>query len=48
MYSYVQPIIATTVSIIIGMDILTWQKVIATIAVFSGVILVNKSRAKQE
>lgn len=45
MYSYIQPIIASVISIIIGMDILTWQKLLATAAVFAGVILVNKSRA---
>ncbi len=45
MYSYIQPIIATVISIIIGMDMLTWQKVIATALVFSGVFIVNKSRS---
>lgn len=44
LYSYVQPLIAIGVSIAIGMDTLTWQKVLATVLVFSGVILVNKSR----
>ena len=44
MYSYVQPIIATAISIAIGMDTLSWQKVIAAITVFSGVILVSYSR----
>lgn len=45
MYSYVQPIIASVISIAIGMDVVSWQKVVAAIAVFGGVILVNKSRA---
>ena len=45
MYSYVQPIIAIAVSIAIGMDHLTWQKVLATILVFGGVIIVSRSRA---
>ena len=44
MYSYIQPIIATVISIVIGMDVLSWQKVLAAIAVFGGVILVNKSK----
>lgn len=49
MYSYVQPIIAIAISICIGMDTLSWQKVIAAITVFSGVILVSYSRgAKPE
>ncbi len=46
MYSYSQPIIATVISIIIGMDILTWQKVLAALLVFSGVIIVSRSRSK--
>ena len=46
MYSYVQPIIAIAVSIAIGMDTLTWQKILATLLVFSGLIIVNYSRSK--
>ena len=46
MYSYVQPIIAIAVSIAIGMDTLTWQKVLATMLVFGGLIIVNYSRSK--
>ena len=46
MYSYVQPIIAIAVSIAIGMDTLTWQKALATLLVFSGLIIVNYSRSK--
>lgn len=45
MYSYVQPIIAIVVSICIGMDTLSWQKVLATLMVFGGVVLVNYSRS---
>lgn len=44
MYSYVQPIIAIVISISIGMDTLTWQKVLAALTVFSGVLLVSFSR----
>ncbi len=47
MYSYVQPIIAITASIIVGMDTLSWQKVVATLTVFSGVILVSYSRGRK-
>ena len=46
MYSYVQPIIATAISIAVGMDTLGWQKILAAVAVFTGVIIVNNSRAK--
>ena len=45
MYSYVQPIIAIAVSIAIGMDSLTWQKALATVLVFSGVVIVSRSRS---
>ena len=45
MYTYLQPIIAVVVSIIAGMDVLTWQKVLAIVLVFAGVWIVNKSRA---
>ena len=44
MYSYVQPIIAIIVSICVGMDTLSWQKVVAAITVFSGVIIVSHSK----
>lgn len=45
MYSYIQPIIATVLSIILGMDMLTWQKVLAAAMVFGGVIVVSRSRS---
>mgnify|MGYP003304061968 FL=1 len=46
MYSYIQPIIATIISIVLCMDILTWQKLIAALMVFAGVFIVSRSRAK--
>lgn len=45
LYGYLQPIIATVMGIVTGMDRLTWQKVLAAALVFTGVILVNRSRA---
>lgn len=45
MYSYMQPILATVLSIILGVDALTWQKILATALVVGGVVLVSKSRA---
>lgn len=45
MYSYLQPMIACIVAIAVGMDVLTWQKVLATVLVVSGVIIVNRSRS---
>lgn len=46
MYSYVQPIIAIVISICLGMDTLTWQKVLAAVMVFGGVVIVSYSKAK--
>lgn len=46
MYSYVQPIVAIVVSICVGMDTLTWQKIVAAITVFSGVVLVSLSKKR--
>ena len=48
MYSYVQPIIAICISIAIGMDTLSWQKVLAACTVFGGVILVSFSKSAKE
>ena len=45
MYSYIQPIIAAIVSIWAGIDTMTWQKILASLLVVGGVILVSKSRA---
>ena len=44
MYSYVQPIIATAISIIAGMELLSWQKIIAASMVFLGVFVVSQSK----
>jgi drug/metabolite transporter (DMT)-like permease len=48
MYSYVQPIIAIVISIGSGMEVLTWQKVLAAIMVFGGVIVVSYSKGRVE
>ena len=48
LYGYLQPIIATIMGIATGMDHLTWQKIVAAVLVFTGVILVNRSRAASQ
>ena len=48
MYSYVQPIIAIAISIWVGMDTLTWQKVLAAVTVFTGVVIVSYSRGAKD
>ena len=45
-YSYVQPIFAVIISICVGLDVLSWPKVLAIVLVFAGVGIVNQSRAK--
>jgi len=45
MYTYLQPMIACIVAIAVGMDVITWQKVLATVLVVSGVLMVNRSRS---
>lgn len=48
LYSYLQPIIAAAASIIIGMDRLGWHKIVAVIVVITGIVLVNRSKAKSD
>ena len=48
MYNYLQPIIACVIGVYLGMDRLTWMKVVAAILIFAGVAIVNQSRARQE
>jgi drug/metabolite transporter (DMT)-like permease len=46
MYSYVQPIVAILISICIGMEMLTWQKILAATMVFGGVFIVSYSKGR--
>ena len=48
LYTYVQPLIGMITSIVLGMDRLNWQKILAAIMVFTGAFLVNKSRAREK
>lgn len=48
LYSYVQPIVAACLSVYLGMDVMTWQKVCAAVLVFTGVAVVNASKQKKE
>lgn len=45
MYNYLSPILASIISIWTGLDAVTWQKVLATVLIVSGVVLVSRSRA---
>ncbi|MBP5134418.1 MAG: DMT family transporter [Paludibacteraceae bacterium] len=48
MYSYLQPIVAACLGIWLGMDRLTFTKVVATCLVFLGVVVVNRSRQRSD
>ena len=45
LYTYLQPLIACVCSMVLGMDRMTWAKLLAMVFVFTGVVLVNRSRA---
>lgn len=47
MYNYVQPIVACSVSVLLGLGVLTLYHFIAVFLVFLGVYLVNASKARQ-
>ncbi len=43
-YNYIQPVIAATVGILLGVDALTWQKVVAVVLIAAGVWAVSRQR----
>lgn len=48
MYNYLQPVAAAVIAILWGLDSFNVFKLIAVVLIFSGVMLVNKSRAAQQ
>ncbi|MBO8456165.1 MAG: DMT family transporter [Bacteroidetes bacterium] len=48
MYNYVQPVVATFIAVIWGMDSFNLIKLIAVILVFCGVLLVNRSKSRSD
>lgn len=48
MYSYFQPLIATGLSIMLGIEALGWQKIVAAVMVFAGVIIVSRSKSAEQ
>lgn len=48
MYNYVQPIIASLIAVLIGQDTFSWQKVVASLFVFTGVYLVTQSKSRED
>jgi len=47
-YNYVQPLVAVTVSVLTGLGVLKWTHALAVVLVFSGVMLVTKSRSRRD
>lgn len=47
-YNYVQPLVAVTVSVMAGIGILKWSQALAVVLVFSGVMLVTKSKSRRD
>jgi drug/metabolite transporter (DMT)-like permease len=48
MYNYLQPVTAAAVAILWGLESFSIVKLIAVILIFSGVLLVNRSRAAEK
>lgn len=46
-YNYIQPVIAATVSIALGIDVLTWQKVAAVLCIAAGVWFISRKTKTQ-
>lgn len=46
MYNYVQPIVASFVAVMAGMDRFGWDKIISTVLVFAGVYIVTQSKTR--
>lgn len=48
MYNNAQPLIASTIAIVIGQDVFSWEKPVAAALVFTGVYLVTQSKSKED
>lgn len=48
MYNYVQPLVATSAALAVGMDTFSLWKVLAAVLIFAGVFTVTQSRAKDD
>ena len=47
-YSNLQPLVTSAVAIVLGQDILTWNKPAALVLILIGVYLVTTSRSKAD
>lgn len=48
MYNYVQPVVATIISVSLGLDRFTPVKILAVALIFGGVFLVTRSRSREQ
>lgn len=48
MYNYVQPVVGSSVSVIIGMATFGWVKAIAAVCIFTGVYIVTQSKSREQ
>jgi len=48
MFNYIQPLIASSIAIVLGQDILNWTKPVSAILIFLGVYLVITSRSRAD
>ncbi len=48
MYNYMQPIVATSVAVALGMGVFNWQKAVAILLVFTGVYIVTQSKSRSQ
>ena len=47
-YNYLQPLIASFAAIVVGQDVMTWEKPVAAALVFAGVYLVTTSKSRAD
>ena len=47
-YNYVQPLVSVIVSVATGIALLRWTQGLAVVLVFSGVMLVTKSKSRRD
>lgn len=48
MYNFMQPVVATIVSVLIGMGTFGWLKALASVLIFVGVYVVTKSKSREQ
>ena len=48
MYNYVQPIIASLITVMVGQDTFSFQKALSAVLVFIGVYLVTQSKSRAD